>query len=391
MPVALTFSPPFIAYPESACASSMPPAITPRVPYLQVALARPQGHHPGTMVPCPPHPQRPRSGGWGGLLTPFLPSWQRASEQGGLQAGAARRGRDPAYGPGSGRPEPGRLQSLRPPHGGESPLAQVSRPGRWALGSWAQTVPRAGRGWLQAHPSCLLCRDDYEVSCPELDQLVEAALSAPGVYGSRMTGGGFGGCTVTLLEASFAPQVMRHIQVGRCQSPGEWERRVPRTLQCSDPTRLSHRRSTVVPPPSTSPRRPTVPRCCTSEVLPWNRTQRAQGLPGSKAGSSTPGAPALRVWVLNKLVPRTTVAAYLRWWGCGRQRNGGRVAELLCCSRQVPEQTGQSLTVATLFIKCRTKLGPCCAGPSSLVTDRLGQDWGTGRRAFQDLCPLHAS
>ncbi|KAF6298592.1 galactokinase 1 [Rhinolophus ferrumequinum] len=54
--------------------------------------------------------------------------------------------------------------------------------------------------------------DDYEVSCPELDQLVEAALSAPGVYGSRMTGGGFGGCTVTLLEASTASQAMQHIQ-----------------------------------------------------------------------------------------------------------------------------------------------------------------------------------
>ena len=40
--------------------------------------------------------------------------------------------------------------------------------------------------------SYILCRDDYEVSCPELDQLVEAALSVPGVYGSRMTGGGFG-------------------------------------------------------------------------------------------------------------------------------------------------------------------------------------------------------
>ncbi|VFV45934.1 low quality protein: [Lynx pardinus] len=55
-------------------------------------------------------------------------------------------------------------------------------------------------------------RDDYEVSCPELDQLVEAALSAPGVYGSRMTGGGFGGCTVTLLEAASVPQAMQHIQ-----------------------------------------------------------------------------------------------------------------------------------------------------------------------------------
>lgn len=59
-----------------------------------------------------------------------------------------------------------------------------------------------------------LRRDDYEVSCPELDQLVEAALSAPGVYGSRMTGGGFGGCTVTLLEAASTSQAMQHIQVG---------------------------------------------------------------------------------------------------------------------------------------------------------------------------------
>lgn len=38
-----------------------------------------------------------------------------------------------------------------------------------------------------------LSRDDYEVSCPELDELVAAALEVDGVYGSRMTGGGFGG------------------------------------------------------------------------------------------------------------------------------------------------------------------------------------------------------
>lgn len=42
-------------------------------------------------------------------------------------------------------------------------------------------------------------RDDYNVSCPELDSLVELALSVDGVLGSRMTGGGFGGCTVTLV------------------------------------------------------------------------------------------------------------------------------------------------------------------------------------------------
>lgn len=43
-------------------------------------------------------------------------------------------------------------------------------------------------------------RDDFEVSCRELDVLVDAAINCSGVLGSRMTGGGFGGCTVTLLQ-----------------------------------------------------------------------------------------------------------------------------------------------------------------------------------------------
>jgi len=44
-------------------------------------------------------------------------------------------------------------------------------------------------------------RDLFEVSCRELDVMVEIARSTPGVVGSRMTGGGFGGCTITLVEA----------------------------------------------------------------------------------------------------------------------------------------------------------------------------------------------
>ena len=44
-------------------------------------------------------------------------------------------------------------------------------------------------------------RVDYEVTCEELDILVDIASSAPGVCASRMTGGGFGGCTVNLVDA----------------------------------------------------------------------------------------------------------------------------------------------------------------------------------------------
>jgi galactokinase len=57
----------------------------------------------------------------------------------------------------------------------------------------------AGRAISASHDSL---RDDYEVSCRELDLLVDVARDVPGVYGSRMTGGGFGGCTVTLCKRS---------------------------------------------------------------------------------------------------------------------------------------------------------------------------------------------
>lgn len=43
-------------------------------------------------------------------------------------------------------------------------------------------------------------RDDYEVSCEEIDVLVDLAWKTPGVIGSRITGGGFGGCTVSIVE-----------------------------------------------------------------------------------------------------------------------------------------------------------------------------------------------
>ena len=54
-------------------------------------------------------------------------------------------------------------------------------------------------------------RDDFEASCTELDTLVEIASGIPGCYGARMTGGGFGGCTVNLVEDSRADQFRQEI------------------------------------------------------------------------------------------------------------------------------------------------------------------------------------
>ena len=58
-----------------------------------------------------------------------------------------------------------------------------------------------GRLMNESHRSL---REDYEVSCAELDFLAETAQQIDGVYGARMTGGGFGGCTVNLVQKDAA-------------------------------------------------------------------------------------------------------------------------------------------------------------------------------------------
>jgi galactokinase len=60
----------------------------------------------------------------------------------------------------------------------------------------------------QSHASL---RDDYTVSCPELDSAVEAALAA-GALGSRMVGGGFGGSAIALIQASKTTETIRSIE-----------------------------------------------------------------------------------------------------------------------------------------------------------------------------------
>jgi galactokinase len=70
-------------------------------------------------------------------------------------------------------------------------------------------LPTFGRLMSQSHVSL---RDDYQVSCEELDVAVDVAAAEPGVYGSRMTGGGFGGCTVTLVETSAIERVSTSVK-----------------------------------------------------------------------------------------------------------------------------------------------------------------------------------
>jgi len=67
---------------------------------------------------------------------------------------------------------------------------------------------RFGRLMYESHRSM---RDDYEISCREIDMLVDAASRIDGVYGARMTGGGFGGCTVNLIRMQNVAQFQQAI------------------------------------------------------------------------------------------------------------------------------------------------------------------------------------
>jgi galactokinase len=63
-------------------------------------------------------------------------------------------------------------------------------------------LPELGRLMAEAHRSY---SQDFEASCAEADAMVELAQDLPGLIGARLTGGGFGGCTVNLVEAEHAP------------------------------------------------------------------------------------------------------------------------------------------------------------------------------------------
>jgi galactokinase len=81
----------------------------------------------------------------------------------------------------------------------------------------AADLSRFGQLMAEAHASF---RDDFEASCPEIDTLVALAVQQPGCYGARITGGGFGGCTVNLVAADHVPAFVEAMRAGYLTATG---------------------------------------------------------------------------------------------------------------------------------------------------------------------------
>jgi galactokinase len=83
-------------------------------------------------------------------------------------------------------------------------------------------VVQFGQLMVQAHVSM---RDDFAASCAEIDMLVEIAVRHDGCFGARITGGGFGGCTVNLVSAEKAESFVEIVRL-------EYEERTGIVAQC---------------------------------------------------------------------------------------------------------------------------------------------------------------
>jgi galactokinase len=90
-------------------------------------------------------------------------------------------------------------------------IAENRRPAALAEAFAARDLARAGRLMMHSHASL---RDLYEVSAPELDTLVDLAIEQPGCTGARLTGAGFGGCVIALVEAGSVERVMSSVEAG---------------------------------------------------------------------------------------------------------------------------------------------------------------------------------
>jgi len=78
-------------------------------------------------------------------------------------------------------------------------------------------LKKFGQLMYKSHESL---RDDYEVSARELNVMIELAAEIEGVFGARMTGGGFGGCTVNLVAESSVDEFTRAIKTGYAEATG---------------------------------------------------------------------------------------------------------------------------------------------------------------------------
>jgi len=96
-------------------------------------------------------------------------------------------------------------------------VLENARVGDAALALGRNDLVDFGRLMRESHQSL---RDDYEVSCAELDLMVELAAQQEGVYGSRMTGGGFGGCTISLVNSAAVPEFIRSISISYAEKTG---------------------------------------------------------------------------------------------------------------------------------------------------------------------------
>lgn len=90
-------------------------------------------------------------------------------------------------------------------------VSENSRTSEAAVLLGRRDYERAGQLMVQSHNSL---RDDYEVSCPELDFLAAESMKVKGVYGARMTGGGFGGCIVALVQPRAVDALVEHLRQG---------------------------------------------------------------------------------------------------------------------------------------------------------------------------------
>jgi galactokinase len=112
-------------------------------------------------------------------------------------------------------------------------ISENMRVDRFIAACSAGDLAYAGALLYQSHASL---RDDYQVSCPELDFLVEAARGIEGVWGARMMGGGFGGSTINLVRpdafetfrdritSAYQTRFVRTPEIHRCRTaPGAGE------------------------------------------------------------------------------------------------------------------------------------------------------------------------